>query len=86
MTSYYQVDVDAIAERHIIKRLDEAVNSLAEIVKEWVSAGTVSEVEWIRMRSLDFQEAFRARNELVQRLDQYSCTLCGNFEHHVGFS
>ncbi|KIM88714.1 hypothetical protein PILCRDRAFT_2912 [Piloderma croceum F 1598] len=77
-----KVDVDAIVERHLVNRMDEAVNSLAEIVKEWVSAGTVSEVEWIRMRSLDFQEALRARNELAKRLDQYSCTLCGDFEHH----
>ena len=86
MTSCYQVDVDAIVERHLINRMDEAVNSLAEIVKEWVSAGTVSEVEWNRMRSLDFQEALRARNELAKRLDKHSCTLCGDFEHHVGFS
>jgi len=78
--------VDAIVERHLINRLDEVVNSLTEIVKEWVSAGTISEVEWIRMRSLDFQEALRARNELAKRLDQHSCTLCGDFEHHVGLS
>jgi antiviral helicase SKI2 len=66
--------------------MHEAVMSLAEIVEEWISAGAVPEVEWVRMRSLDFQEILRARNELVRRLDTYSCTLCGDFEHHVGFS
>jgi antiviral helicase SKI2 len=64
----------------------EVIKSLAEIAQEWVSVGTVPEVEWVRMRSLDFQEVLRARNELAKRLDRYSCTLCGDFEHHVGIS
>jgi antiviral helicase SKI2 len=83
---YHQVEVDAIVDRHLINPMREVIKSLAEIVEEWISAGTIPEVEWIRMRSLDFQEVLRARNELARQLDKYTCTLCGDFEHHVSFS
>ena len=73
-----------MVERHLIIPMREAIKSLAEIVEEWVSAGSVPEVEWVRMRSLEFQETLRARNELMKRLGKYKCTLCGDFEHHVG--
>jgi hypothetical protein len=64
----------------------EAIELLAETVEEWVTAGSVPEIEWVRMRSLEFQEVLRAKNELVKRLGKYACTLCRDFEDHVGFS
>jgi antiviral helicase SKI2 len=82
----YQVEVDAIVERHVISPMREALKSLAEIVEEWVSVGAVPEVEWVRMRSLNFQEVLRTRSELARGLDKHACTLCEKFEHHVGLS
>lgn len=83
LTSCLQVEVDAIVERHLIAPMREAVKSLASIVEEFISAGTIPEIDWARIRSLEFQEALRSRGELVRRLDKYACTLCSDFEHHV---
>lgn len=80
-----QVDVDSIVERHLITPMREAVKSLDVMVQEWHAAGAVAEVDWSRMRSLDFQEVLKTRNEIAGRLQKYACTLCSEFEHHVRF-
>jgi len=77
-----KVDADAIVDRHIISSMRDVMKSLAEIVEAWVPTGIVPEVEWVRMRSLDFQEVLRSRNELARRLNKYACKLCSEFEHH----
>ena len=35
------------------------------------------------MRTLEFQEALRGRNELIRRLESFECTLCEDFEDHA---
>lgn len=75
--------MDAIVERHLIAPMRDAIKLLADLVAEWTSAGTIPEVDWARMRSLEFQEVLRARDELVERLKQRACILCGDFENHV---
>lgn len=77
------MEVDAIVERHLIAPMREAIKSLTGIVEEFLSASTIPEVDWARIRSLEFQEVLRARDELVRQLDKYTCALCGDFEHHV---
>lgn len=63
--------------------MQDAVKSLSALAEEWITAGAVPEVDWARMRSLDFQEVLRARNELARGLDKYGCMLCSDFGHHV---
>ncbi|KAA1471410.1 antiviral helicase [Dentipellis sp. KUC8613] len=77
-----KVDVDAIVERHKIPPMKEAIASLSTIVNEWTIAGTVPEVDWSRMRFLEFQELLRSRNQSAACLNNSACTLCENFDHH----
>ncbi|KAF7970863.1 hypothetical protein HWV62_22674 [Athelia sp. TMB] len=77
-----KVEVDAIVERHIIAPMKDVVRSLSAIAEEWTASGLVPEIDWARMRSLDFQEVLRARNELTTRLHSTICATCPDFEQH----
>lgn len=74
-----------IVHGHRISHMNKAIRMLREILQEWKTAGDrIPEVDWSsRMRSLEFQETLRARNELVSRLPRYACILCSDFERHV---
>lgn len=61
----------------------EGISLLEAVIEEWSSATAIPEVDWARMRSLDFQELLRARNGLTRRLENRECLLCGNFDDHV---
>lgn len=80
---YHQVDVDAIVERHRISHMQNGVSALEGLVNEWSSAKVIPEVDWARMRSLDFQEILASRNAQVKLLGIRACGLCSNFDDHV---
>lgn len=63
----------------------EAVAQLAGLVREWVEAeqSHVPEVDWGRMRQLEFQDVLRKRDTLVQTLPYNPCLQCEDFEVHV---
>lgn len=75
--------MNEIVDRHRISRMREAVRSLAAIVEEWSDTGSIPEVDWSRMRSLEFQEILRARDSLANKLGEYSCVHCPDFVNHV---
>ncbi|RDB28581.1 hypothetical protein Hypma_015957 [Hypsizygus marmoreus] len=77
-----KVEVDNIVERHLISRMREGAAALHSLVNEWVTAGTVPENDWGRMRALDFQELLRSRDALTRRLGDRACTLCQDFDQH----
>ncbi|KAK0208953.1 antiviral helicase [Desarmillaria ectypa] len=81
-TRTVKVDVNTIVDRHIISAMREGVVALASMVSEWSSSGNIPEVEWSKMRSLDFQEVLRSRSAYVQRIQNRSCLLCEKFEDH----
>jgi hypothetical protein len=66
--------------------MHDALQSLQNLVEEWLPLPTIPEVDWARMRSLDFQECFRARNELANMLSNSPCLLCNDFNEHVGWA
>ncbi|KDQ12068.1 hypothetical protein BOTBODRAFT_189538 [Botryobasidium botryosum FD-172 SS1] len=78
----FKVDVDAIVERHLKSHMNHAIAELGDAVQEWVEAGSAPEVDWSKIRSLEFQEALQARSSLVQHVSRKACLLCGDFEHH----
>jgi antiviral helicase SKI2 len=80
-----QVDIDMIIERNRISVMNEAVEQLNEIAQEWKnnSASVVPEVDWSKMRQLEFQENLRSRNALETRLEGKGCILCQDLEDHV---
>ncbi|KAF9245735.1 ATP-dependent RNA helicase [Melanogaster broomeanus] len=77
-----KVDASGIVDSHRKSPILEAMAALELVVTDWIAAGTVSEVDWSRMRTLEFQEALRARNEISKRLQEYECTLCEHFDDH----
>ncbi|KAJ7897302.1 antiviral helicase [Mycena olivaceomarginata] len=77
-----KIDVDSIVDRHLISRMREALALLQGLVNEWSATTALPEVDWARMRALDFQDALRSRNTLVQRLQGRACLLCSDFNDH----
>ena len=61
----------------------DSTSALETVVTEWATSGTLQEMDWSRMRTLEFQETLRARNEILKRLRTFECTLCENLDDHV---
>ncbi len=78
-----QIEVNDIVDRHLISRMKEGINSLGSIIQEWMKAGAISEVDWSRLRSLEFQEILRSRDSLIKELKRAQCTECPDFTEHV---
>ena len=79
-----QVDVNAVLDKSDPEAIDSTLSALQEIYDSLKSGDTIPEVEWTRMRQLDFQEALKARSSLAGRLKTMSCRLCADFAEHVG--
>jgi hypothetical protein len=86
------VEPDSIVERHIIRPMKETVKNLEEVMRSWIvdseressdSDRTIPEVDWGKMRSLDFQETLRSRRILEKNNSNRSCLLCPDFDIHV---
>jgi len=78
-----KVEHEMILYGHRISHMKNAVNQLKDLQDKWMNSGSIPEVDWdSRMRSLDFQEHLRRRNDLVVRLPQYECNLCEHFANH----
>ncbi|KAJ9111455.1 hypothetical protein QFC19_001224 [Naganishia cerealis] len=55
---------------------------LQELYESLRKTESLPEVEWTRMRQLEFQEALKSRNTLANRLSSMSCKLCADFADH----
>ncbi|KAJ3797700.1 antiviral helicase [Lentinula aff. detonsa] len=77
-----KIDVGAIADRHLISRMRETIIALQRIAEEWCSTGIIPEIDWNRMRAMEFQEILQSRNSLLTRLETKSCLSCNDFEAH----
>lgn len=76
-----KIDVHAIMERTISK-MTESVTKLKTLVEEWLTQSSVPEVDWSRIRTLDFQEALRKRDSLAAHLKDRPCLSCPDFARH----
>lgn len=65
--------------------MNNTIRALQEVLGEWLQADSVPEVDWSKLRALEFQETLRARDALVPRLGQFACTSCPQFEEHVSY-
>ncbi|KAK7058645.1 Antiviral helicase ski2 [Paramarasmius palmivorus] len=77
-----KIEVNAIAERHLIAPMVEAVGTLQSLLSEWSAAGSIPEVAWNKMRMLEFQEILNRRNSLLTQLDGKQCIACPDFDEH----
>ncbi len=81
-----QVDFNLIVYDSRISRMEEAKILLLELVHEWISEGSIPEIEWSGLvRTLEFLDTLRTRSELISHLPSFSCRLCDDFEEHVSF-
>jgi hypothetical protein len=77
-----QVDVTAITERHLISHLKSAASLLFDIVTEW-GPNKPPEVDWARMRSLEFQDAIRTKHNIDKQLQTFTCPFQDGFDDKV---
>lgn len=85
-----KIDIDMIIEKQRISFMNEAVSLLRGILDEWTRRearidenGEIPEVDWGRMKQLEFQEALRSREAIAKRLEGKGCVLCEQFGEHV---
>ena len=70
-------------ERHKILEMQNAAVALQTLVSEWADTSGVPEVEWDKIKVLEFQDILRSRESLLARLKGRTCTSCPNFSTHV---
>lgn len=63
--------------------MKEGIALLRTLGTEWSTATNVPEVDWSRLRTLEFQEILQTRKANVSRLTQKACVLCESFSDHV---
>jgi hypothetical protein len=61
----------------------EALALLGDVAREWLGLDKIPEVDWSRIRSLDFQETLRERERLQKQTTDRRCFSCDLFEEHV---
>lgn len=79
-TSYYTRFHD---RRPKVKDRRQMKSDLELVVKDWTSLGKVPEVGWSSIGSLDFQDLFRDKATLNDRVEQSICLTCPEFSKHV---
>lgn len=60
------------------------MNELALLYEDITSGPELPEVEWTRLRAIEFQDLLRQRIGLYDRLIKLNCVSCPDFEDHVG--
>lgn len=78
-----QVDTDTLFYGRRMSQLESTVRLLSAILGHWLADQKIPEVDWNKVRSLEFQENLRARDELSKKLPEFTCTQCLDFEEHV---
>ena|SRR6267154_3221432 len=70
-------------EGHLMSRMNDTIAQLGVLANEWANINHVPEVDWTRIRSLEFQDRLTRRNTRLKRLEGPACVLCKEFEPHV---
>lgn len=63
--------------------MKEVTDILESSLDEWIPHGSIPEVDWARLRVIDFQEILQTRNSLAEQLKPLGCVLCAEFDAHV---
>jgi len=76
-----KIDADRIIERRI-NQMVEALEMLKRLAEEWKTEPRLPEIDWSRIRALDFQDTLQSRNSLAQPLTDRVCLQCPDFATH----
>ena len=63
--------------------MNEGIAALQPHVNEWMGTGTITEVDWSRVRVLEFQEMLQSRDTLAKHLGKKECLKCPEIAQHV---
>ncbi|EMD42321.1 hypothetical protein CERSUDRAFT_90937 [Gelatoporia subvermispora B] len=77
-----KVDTDTLFYGRRMSQMESTVRLLSAILGHWLADQKIPEVDWNKVRSLEFQENLRARDELSKKLPEFTCTQCLDFEEH----
>lgn len=78
-----QTDHTGIVDKRSKEVIDKAVQGLAVLHEELSTLPELPEVDWSRMRQIEFQDLLRQRAVHVDRLAKFGCQLCEDFADHV---
>ena len=70
-------------EDHLKSLMNDTIAQLGVLANEWANNDHVSEVDWLRIRSFDFQVRLNRRNTRLERLEGSACVFCKEFGPHV---
>lgn len=71
--------------RHRISHMENVVQNLQGLAHSWISKGSVPEVDWSKVKTLEFQETLKSRQSFAARLEGKICLSCPDFDEHVRF-
>ena len=75
--------MNEVLDQHLISRMNEGVAALRPHINEWMDMGVITEVDWNRVRVLEFQDLLRSRNSLAKHLGNKECLKCPEIAKHV---
>lgn len=69
--------------RHRITHMQNVAQELQALAHSWVSAGSIPEVDWSKVKTLEFQDTLKSRQSFSTRLEGKICLTCPDFDEHV---
>ncbi|WWD03455.1 hypothetical protein V865_001507 [Kwoniella europaea PYCC6329] len=77
-----KVDHSGIVDKSSKDSRDKALHDLTILHEELSSLPELPEVDWSRIRAVEFVDAIRQRAILHDRLNKLGCQLCSDFQEH----
>ncbi|WVQ67181.1 uncharacterized protein L199_005376 [Kwoniella botswanensis] len=77
-----KVDHSGIVDKSSKDSRDKALHDLTILHEELSSVPELPEVDWSRIRAVEFVDAIRQRAILHDRLNKLGCQLCSDFQEH----
>lgn len=73
--------MDAIID---LDETSEALDELYSIAQEWAASNLILEMDWSKIKQIDFQQLLREKNELARKMASCLCQTCPNISDHYG--
>jgi antiviral helicase SKI2 len=66
--------------------MNSTIEQLSSIADDFVEENVIPEVDWTKMRSIEFQDALKSRRNLVKQQKRIDCTPYEHFDAQVSYS
>ena len=83
LRAHWQVDPIALVNHRNKDLALQTMQALIELQTELASLPELPEIEWTRLRAIEFQEMLRNRIALTDRIVKLECQHCPDFDKHV---